>query len=119
MIVTRRHLPRRLFLKGMGAAIALPALDAMTPAFAAPVRAGAKAAPLRMAFVYVPNGVTMADWTPKAAGADFEYSRILKPLEAFRKDTVVLSGLAHKNGNALGDGPGSCGSSGIVRLRPA
>ena len=87
----------------------------MTPAFAAPARAG-KAAPLRLAFVYVPNGVTMADWTPKAAGADFEYSRILKPLEAFRKDTVVLSGLAHKNGNALGDGPGDHARAGASYL---
>jgi hypothetical protein len=119
MIVTRRHLPRRLFLKGMGAAIALPALDAMTPAFAARVSAAGRsgaASPLRLAFVYVPNGVTMADWTPKAAGADFEYSRILKPLEAFRKDTVVLSGLAHKNGQALGDGPGDHARAGASYL---
>jgi hypothetical protein len=110
MIVTGRHLPRRMFLKGMGAAIALPALDAMTPAFASAAgRAeafGGGGAPLRLAFTYAPNGVTMADWTPSAAGTGFEYSRILKPLEAFREDTLVLSGLAHKNGNALGDGPG-------------
>jgi len=104
MIVTRRHLPRRTFLKGMGAVIALPALDAMTPAFAAPARSGG--APLRLAFTYVPNGVTMADWTPKGEGAGFSYSRILKPLEPFRDDTLVLSGLAHRNGNALGDGAG-------------
>jgi hypothetical protein len=104
MILTRRHLQRRTFLKGMGAMIALPALDAMTPALAARSRSGP--APLRLAFTYAPNGVTMADWTPKAAGTAFEYSRILKPLEAFREDTVVLSGLAHKNGYALGDGPG-------------
>ncbi len=109
MIVTRRHLPRRTFLKGMGVAIALPALDAMTPAFAAPVMAAGRNgadAPVRLAFTYVPNGVTMADWTPKAAGAGYEYSRILKPLEAFREDTLVLSGLAHRNGAALGDGAG-------------
>jgi hypothetical protein len=109
MIVTGRHLPRRMFLKGMGAAIALPALDAMTPAFASATAArgfGGTAAPLRLAFTYAPNGVTMADWTPSAAGTSFEYPRILKPLEAFREDTLVLSGLAHKNGNALGDGPG-------------
>ena len=82
MIVTGRHLPRRMFLKGMGAAIALPALDAMTPALAA---RGLRAAPapLRLAFTYAPNGVTMADWTPSAAGTRFEYSRILKPLESF------------------------------------
>ncbi|HMC78383.1 MAG TPA: DUF1552 domain-containing protein [Vicinamibacterales bacterium] len=118
MIVTRRHLPRRLFLKGMGAAIALPALDAMTPAFAAGVgrAAAAPAPPTRLAFTYVPNGVTMADWTPVSDGVGFEYSRILKPLEAFRADTVVLSGLAHKNGAALGDGPGDHARAGASYL---
>ena len=116
MIVTGRHLPRRTFLKGMGAAIALPVLDAMTPAFAARGFAassaitasghGATGSPLRLAFMYVPNGVTMADWTPVAEGEQFAFTRILKPLEPFREQTLVLSGLAHKNGAALGDGPG-------------
>ena len=105
MIVTRRHLPRRTFLRGMGAAIALPMLDAMTPAFAAPVRAAGKS-PLRLAFTYVPNGITMTDWTPTGDGPAFEFSRVMKPLERFREDTLVLSGLAHRNGQALGDGPG-------------
>jgi hypothetical protein len=104
MMIKRSHLPRRTFLKGMGAVIALPVLDAMTPAFAATAASGK--APIRLAFTYVPNGITMADWTPAADGAAFEYSRILKPLEAFRGDTLVLSGLSHRNGNALGDGPG-------------
>ena len=104
MFLTRKHLHRRTFLRGMGAAIALPVLDAMTPAFAAPARAGSR--PIRMAFTYVPNGITMTDWTPKSEGAAFEYSRVMKPLEPFRKDTVVLSGLAQRNGMALGDGPG-------------
>lgn len=103
MIITRRHLPRRTFLRGMGAAIALPMLDAMTPAFALP---RVKASPLRLAFTYVPNGVTMAEWTPAGSGAAFELSRILKPLEPLRRDVVVISGLAQRNGNALGDGPG-------------
>ena len=103
MIVTRKHLHRRTFLKGMGAVVALPVLDAMTPAFAAPA---ARQAPLRMAFTYVPNGISMVDWTPAAAGREFDYTRVLKPLEKFRSDTVVLSGLSQKNGNALGDGPG-------------
>ena len=103
MIVTRKHIPRRTFLRGMGAVIALPALDAMTPAFAAP-RVGTS--PLRLAFTYVPNGITMADWTPSAADTGFGFTRILKPLEPFRDDMLVLSGLAHRNGNALGDGPG-------------
>jgi hypothetical protein len=103
MILTRKHLPRRTFLKGMGAVVALPVLDAMTPAFAAPA---VRQAPLRMAFTYVPNGISMVDWTPKGAGREFEYTRVLKPLEKFREQTVVLSGLAHRNGYALGDGPG-------------
>ena len=103
MFVTRKYLPRRTFLKGIGVAIALPALDAMSPAFAAPAGEGG---PLRLAFTYIPNGVTMADWTPAATGADFSFTRILKPLEPFRDDTLLISGLAHKNGGALGDGPG-------------
>jgi uncharacterized protein DUF1552 len=94
----------------MGAAVALPVLDAMTPAFGY-LRPGygsqaVNAAPRRLAFTYVPNGVTMAEWTPKGVGAAFEYTRILKPLERFREHTAVLSGLAHRNGYALGDGPG-------------
>ena len=108
MIVTGRHLPRRTFLKGLGAAIALPYLDAMTPAFAhgaSAGRAGASGA-TRLIFTYIPNGVTMEDWTPAATGTGFEFTRILKPLEAFRDRTMVLSGLAHKNAYALGDGPG-------------
>jgi hypothetical protein len=118
MIVTRRHLPRRSFLKGMGAVIALPALDAMTPAlaFAEKGSAAAGAAPLRLAFTYVPNGVTMADWTPTGEGAAFSCSRILKPLEPFREETLVLSGLAHRTGEALGDGPGDHARAGASYL---
>ena len=104
MIVTGRHLPRRTFLKGLGTAVALPMLEAMTPAFAkAAVRS---TAPTRLSFVYVPNGVTLNQWTPSGAGRGFEFSRILKPLEPLRDHTMVLSGLAQQNGNALGDGPG-------------
>src|SRR5258708_11542600 len=99
--VFRKHLSRRTVLRGMGASLALPLLDSMTPAFAA-----ASEPPVGLGFVYVPNGVTLADWTPKGDGADFEWSRILKPLEPFRDEVLVLSGLAHKNGEALGDGPG-------------
>jgi hypothetical protein len=101
VIVTRKHLPRRSFLRGLGAVVALPALDAMRPAFAATVER-----PLRLGFVYVPNGVTLGDWTPAGNGAGFELSRILKPLEPLREDLLVLTGLGQHNGNALGDGPG-------------
>jgi hypothetical protein len=103
MIVTGCHLPRRTFLKGLGAAVALPMLDAMTPAFAAPAARGGQ---IRLAFVYVPNGVTLDQWTPAQSGRAFEFSRILKPLEPFRDRTMVLTGLAQQNANQLGDGPG-------------
>ena len=103
MIVTGKHLPRRTFLKGLGAAVALPMLDAMTPAFAAPAL---KQTPTRLAFTYIPNGVTLQAWTPAAAGREFEFTRILKPLEALREHTLVITGLAQQNANALADGAG-------------
>ena len=103
-MMTGRYLDRRTFLRGLGTTIALPFLDAMWPAFAA-TRLNS-AAPLRMAFVYVPNGIVMNDWTPPSDGTDFEFTRILKPLEPLRRDLMVLSGLTQNNGRALGDGPG-------------
>src|SRR5262244_497925 len=112
MIITRKHLPRRTFLKGVGAAVALPILDAMSPALAANTKA-----PVRLAFVYVPNGIVNIDWwTPKGEGKDFEFSRILKPLESLRDDIFVLTGLDDHNGNALGDGPGDHGRAGASFL---
>jgi Protein of unknown function (DUF1552) len=93
--VTGRHIPRRSFLRGAGTAIALPFLDAMVPAFA---RAAATKAPVRMAFLYVPNGIVMKQWTPATEGANFEFPRILKALEPFREDLLVLTGLAHRAG---------------------
>jgi len=105
--MTRKSLDRRTLLRGLGTAMALPFLDAMTPAFgASPNRLTGGAAPRRLVFAYVPNGVIMEHWTPEKSGADLELTRILKPLEAHRKDTLVLSGLTHNNGRALGDGPG-------------
>jgi len=101
--IRRVHLPRRTFLRGAGACVALPMLDAMRPAFAGPA---VPRPPVRLAFVYVPNGIVMADWKPNQAGRNFEYTRILKPLEPFRADLLVLTGLAHDNANELGDGPG-------------
>ncbi len=90
----------------MGAAVALPFLDAMTPAFADTNRVGVVNTPRRVAFIYVPNGIIMKDWTPAAEGPAFEFTRILKPLEPHREDLLVLSGLTQNNGRALGDGPG-------------
>jgi hypothetical protein len=91
MFVTRMSLPRRTFLKGVGATIALPFLEAMVPAFG--VRAQGAVAPLRAAFIYWSNGTIPDEWTPAQTGAGFTYSPILKPLEAFRSKTLVLSGL--------------------------
>jgi hypothetical protein len=116
MIITGKHLSRRTILRGLGAMVALPALDAMTPALAAAAGRRAAKAPLRMAFAYVPNGVTMEAWTPGAVGTDFEMSRILKPLAPLKNRMLVLSGLEHNNGNALGDGPGDHARAGAVFL---
>src|SRR5262245_34390997 len=100
MIITRKHLPRRTFLKGVGVAMALPMLDAMVPALArgATEQAIAKA-PNRLAWFYVPNGVTMDQWMPTGAGKDFELSRILKPFEKYKADMQILSGLGHEQPN--------------------
>src|SRR5882762_5459387 len=100
--LTGKHVDRRTLLKGVGAALALPALDAMRPVMAAASK-GAKQA-LRVAVVYVPNGIVMKDWKP-AVGNDFAFTRILKPLEPFREDITVLSGLAnHAANKARGGG---------------
>ena len=114
MIITHKHIPRRTFVKGMGVAIGLPMLDAMTPAFARAMRP--VTAPVRLAFVYVPNGIVMKEWRPKVVGKGFEFTRILKPLESLREDLFVLSGLDEQNGNALGDGPGDHARAGAAFL---
>jgi hypothetical protein len=115
MINTGKKLPRRSFLRGLGTIVALPALDAMMPAFARANSAELKAL-VRIGFAYVPNGIIMRDWTPKALGGDFEFTRILKPLEALREDILVLSGLDSHTGNALGDGPGDHARAGASFL---
>lgn len=112
-VLTRKHLPRRAFLRGIGAAIALPALDAMVPAFAS---ATATKAPTRLAFAYVPNGIIMKDWTPSAAGSAYELTSTLKPLEPLREKFMVLSGLSHHNAEALGDGAGDHARAGACFL---
>jgi hypothetical protein len=110
-IVTGKHLSRRTLLRGVGVALALPLLDSMRPAFAAETKA-----PVRLAFSYIPNGVTMRNWTPEGEGAAFEFSRILKPLEPFRQDVMVLSGLDHHNAEGLGDGGGDHARAGACFL---
>ncbi len=102
MIVTKMALPRRTFLRGVGATLALPLLDSMVPALSAMAATPAR----RVGFIYVPNGADMDNWTPVGEGADFRFSPILSPLEPFRHQTLVLSGLAHLQANAYNDGAG-------------
>lgn len=101
-----RHpkLQRRTFVKGLGAALGLPLLDAMLPANG--MAAGSTGAPRRMAFVFVPNGVIVPDWEPKGEGADWQLSPTLEPLASTKDKLCVLSGLAQDNARAKGDGPG-------------
>ncbi|MDQ2777166.1 MAG: DUF1552 domain-containing protein [Acidobacteriota bacterium] len=114
--ITGKHVERRSFLRGLGAVVALPLLDAMTPALASASAASATKAPLRMAFSYVPNGVTIADWTPAAVGTDFTLPRILASLAPYRENLLVLTGLAHRNAEALGDGAGDHARAGACFL---
>ncbi len=91
MIVTKKALPRRTLLRGIGATLALPLLDSMVPAFAA---AGIDVPPVkRLGVVYVPNGMTMKEWTPETEGAGFALTPVLSPLEPYRDRILVLSGL--------------------------
>ena len=80
MIITKKSLPRRMFLRGLGATVALPMLDAMAPAMAATVTSAAKPA-VRLGFVYVPNGIIMDRWTPSKVGTGFEFTPTMKALE--------------------------------------
>ncbi len=115
MTITRKALSRRALLRGFGTAVALPVLDAMVPALAAPGSNPVAAVP-RMAFLYVPNGIIMKDWTPKAEGRDFEFPKTLQPVAGFRERIVVMSGLDHYNGQALGDGAGDHARAGATWL---
>lgn len=90
-ILLSKPLPRRTVLRGLGATVALPLLDAMFPTFA--VRARAAGAAHRFLAFYVPNGMAMEYWTPKGEGTAFELSPILEPLAAYRNQMLVLSGI--------------------------
>src|SRR5262249_53562959 len=93
--------------RGLGAAVALPWLEAMGPLLSwAAETAPGKTAPNRMAFLYVPNGKNMADWTPRAEGTDFELPPILEPLAAVKEDLLVLTGLTADKARPHGDGGG-------------
>lgn len=112
MIITKMALPRRTFLRGVGATLALPLLDAMAPAMsaaAAPVR--------RLGFVYIPNGAIMDQWTPAAEGKAFEFPTILKSLEEHRDKVVIVSNLESRPAEAAeGEGSGDHARASAVWL---
>ena len=96
MYISKKHISRRMVLKGIGASVALPLLDAMNPAATAWARTPAGAPPKRFAFVGFPHGAIMDRWSPKQTGTDYEMSPILEPLMPFRKDLTIVSGLRNK-----------------------
>ena len=106
MIVTRKYLPRRTFLRGLGVTLALPMLDSMVPAFGgAQVRAAE--AVRRLGVVYVPNGMFMTNWTPEVEGGPLEITQTLQPLARFKDRMLMVSGLCSEEGIARpGEGAG-------------
>ncbi len=99
-------LQRRTFLRGLGTAMALPFMESALPRSLWAAGAAPTKAPLRMAFLFIPNGAHMPAWTPATEGADFALPATLEPLAKLRDKFMVLSGLAHDTGFAHGDGPG-------------
>jgi hypothetical protein len=95
MFITKKHLPRRTFLRGaLGAMVAMPFLDAMIPALTAQAKR-----PFRFGAIYVPNGIYPQLWHPETTGSDFELKQIMQPLEPFRSHLVTLSGMKAPDGN--------------------
>ena len=106
MFITKKHLPRRTFLQGMGVTLALPLLDSMIPA----ATAQAKTAALpksRFCGIYIPHGATMDKWTPATEGGGFTFTESLKPLEKLRDRLVVVSNLAHPMAGGKGSDAGA------------
>src|SRR5690606_21727690 len=99
MFISKKKLSRRTVLRGAGASIALPLLDAMIPAGTAFAQTAATPAP-RLGFVYFPHGAVMHEWEPRQTGANFAYSRILEPLAPLNDSVTVVSGLRNKGGES-------------------
>src|SRR5262245_44589176 len=110
-----RSIPRRTFLRGAGAAVALPFLDSMVPALATTARAAAPQR--RVGFVYIPHGVIMGQWTPAGEGANFEFTPILKPLEPYRDSVVVISNLTRAEVNSNHAVSSACWLTGVPPKR--
>src|SRR5687767_5263348 len=106
--ITKKHLSRRTFLSGVGAAVALPFLESMVPA-ATPLAQTAATPRTRFGAIYFPHGATMDKWTPARDGTDFEFTEILQPLEPFRNYVNIISDLSHPE--ALGSGSATANHS--------
>ncbi|MBZ5576226.1 MAG: DUF1552 domain-containing protein [Acidobacteriia bacterium] len=104
--ITKKHLPRRTFLRGAGVTIALPLLDSMIAAQTPLARTAANPRS-RLGCIYVPHGATMDKWTPAQEGKGFEFTEILKPLEKYRDRLVVVSNLAHPQAAGVGSDAGA------------
>jgi hypothetical protein len=104
--LTKKHLPRRTVLRGLGAAVALPLLDSMLPA-QTPIAKTAAKARQRLSCIYVPHGATMDKWTPAAEGSSFEFTEILTPLDKFRDRICVVSNLGHAQAAGIGSDAGA------------
>ena len=118
----RLNLKRRGFLRGTGAAVALPALESMRPLMAAEkgaVAATASGAPMRMAYLYVPNGVNLKKWRPKGKGKNYELGESLQPLEGLKDDFQLYSGFGHDNASGGRDGAGDHARSNATFLTGA
>lgn len=107
MIITKKCLPRRTFLRGLGVTLGLPLLEGMIPAFATAAET-ASSSPMRMTFIYVPNGIMdlKHEFSPAEVGSAFKMTPILEPLTPFRNQLLVLSGLSHPEGRPQ---PGEAG----------
>ena len=110
------RISRRTVLRGLGAAIALPYLEAMAPRLARAAAGGTVKSPTRMAFIYVPNGVHMPDWRPAEVGTLTNLPPIMQPLENVKQHVTVFTGLAHDKARANGDGPGDHARSAATYL---
>jgi len=101
-----KNINRRTFLRGVGTAVALPLLDAMLPLTALAQSATKASRPMRMAFMFVPNGMSMEHWTPPTEGGGYVMPSVLEGIQDMRSDFAILTGLSQDNAFALGDGPG-------------
>ena len=118
MFNTKKHIPRRTFLRGVGVTVAMPLLDAMVPASTALARTAARPVP-RFVGVWHPHGASPGYWSPLQEGRDFEFSFITKPLERFRDRTVLISGLDCTAAYSTVDEPGGNHARGAVFLSGA